>query len=134
MKISHEKASGPLSNTKFKSSQQREPSGGPGVAAPQTPRGRGPQKTVEPLERDSFTHHVRFKVRGKPSPQTGNERVPVPPTWLLAPAQGGEREANRINGCVNTMLSTSQEGHLSPCLFHPVFILSDVYLTGLQVS
>ena len=58
----------------------------------------------------------------------------MPPTWLLAPAQGGEREANRMNGCVNTMLSTSQEGHLSPWLFHPVFILSDVYLTGLQVS
>lgn len=134
MKISCEKASGPLSNTKFKSSQQREPSGGPGMAAPQTPRGRGPQETVGSLERDSFTHRVSLEVRGKPTPQTGNEPVPMLPTWLLAPPQGSEREANSINGCVNTMLSTSQEGHSSPWLFHPVFILFDVYLTGLQVS
>lgn len=62
------------------------------MAAPETPRGRGPQEKAEPLERDSFTHHVSFKVRGKPTPQAASERALMPPTWLLAPARGGERK------------------------------------------
>lgn len=38
------------------------------MAAPQTPRGRGPREKAETVERDSLVRCVGFKVTGKPTP------------------------------------------------------------------